>query len=262
MAVEQRALKNAHNEEVEPSMVESAGVEGLIRRLREEGIAKGQSEAGAILAAAQLEAADLVAQAGVTAESIVAAAKAQAEKVKAGGEDAVKLAMRDTILALEGDMLRAFSERLRRLVSGVLAEPAFLQRLILQVAGRATRGVENGEILLPAEMVSLDDLQKKPESVEPGTLMHFVLSLGGEELREGMRFGVANDEESGIRVRVAGDDLQIDLTESAVHGLLLQHLLPRYRALLRGAVAGDARGGMGLAEKKAAVAPAKARARR
>ncbi|HET8698899.1 MAG TPA: hypothetical protein VFO94_15535 [Gammaproteobacteria bacterium] len=220
-------------------MLESTGVESLIVRLRDEGIAKGKNDAAEVIAAAKLEASNIVAQARADAESIVGQAKAEANKVKAGGEDAVKLAMRDTILALEGDMLRAFSERLRRLVKGVLADPAFLQRLILEVAGRVTRGVERAELLLPAELASLDALQSKPESVEPGTLMHFVLSLGGEQLREGMTFGVGSDGEAGVRVRVVDDDLEIELTDSAVHGLLLQHMVPRYRALLRGAVAAE-----------------------
>jgi V/A-type H+-transporting ATPase subunit E len=47
---------------------------------------------------------------------------------------------------------------------------------------------------------------------------------------------VADDGEAGIRVKVADDDLQIDVTQSAVSELLLKHMLPRYRALLRGSV--------------------------
>jgi V/A-type H+-transporting ATPase subunit E len=47
---------------------------------------------------------------------------------------------------------------------------------------------------------------------------------------------VSDDGEAGIRVRLIEDDVQIELTESALSGLLLQHMLPRFRALLRGAV--------------------------
>ena len=148
--------------------------------------------------------------------------------------------MRDTILALEGDLLKGFVDRLRRLVKGVLADPAFLQRLILEVAGRvAPTGEQRAEVLLPAELVSLEDLQSKPEEATPGTLMHFVLSLGGGMLREGMQFGVSEDGEAGIRVRLVEEDVQIDVTESAISQLLLRHMLPRFRALLRGAVVVD-----------------------
>jgi V/A-type H+-transporting ATPase subunit E len=58
-------------------------------------------------------------------------------------------------------------------------------------------------------------------------------------LREGVTFGVANDGESGIRVCLVDQDARIDLTESAISELLLRHLLPRFRALLRGKVVWD-----------------------
>jgi V/A-type H+-transporting ATPase subunit E len=55
-------------------------------------------------------------------------------------------------------------------------------------------------------------------------------------LREGMQFGVFEDGEAGIRVRLVEEDVQIEVTESAISQLLLRHMLPRFRALLRGAV--------------------------
>jgi V/A-type H+-transporting ATPase subunit E len=219
---------------------ESAGVEHLISRLRDEGVTQGRVQAAALVTAAQQQAANLVATAQQEADAILVKAREEAGKLKAAGEDAIRLAMRDTILALEGDLLKGFTDRLHRLVKGVLADPAFLQRLILEVAGRvAPMGEQRAEVLLPAELVSLEDLQSKPEQATPGTLMHFVLSLGGGMLREGMQFGVSEDGEAGIRVRLVEEDVQIDLTESAISQLLLRHMLPRFRALLRGAVVVD-----------------------
>ena len=87
--------------------------------------------------------------------------------------------------------------------------------------------------------MSLEDLQRKPEEAKPGTLMHFVLSMGGGMLRDGMTFGMADDGEAGVRVRLVDEDVQIDLTENALSQLLLRHMLPRFRALLRGAVTVD-----------------------
>jgi V/A-type H+-transporting ATPase subunit E len=217
--------------------VESAGVESLIGRLRDEGVAQGRVQAEALVSAAQQQAAEIVTAAQREAEAILAGAQEEAGKLKAAGEDAIRLAMRDTILTLEGDLLKGFTDRLHRLVKGVLADPAFLQRLILEVAGRvAPTGEQRAEVLLPAALVSLEDLQSKPEEATPGTLMHFVLSLGGGMLREGMCFGVSENGEAGIRVRLVEEDMQIDVTESAISQLLLRHMLPRFRALLRGAV--------------------------
>jgi V/A-type H+-transporting ATPase subunit E len=220
-----------------PAM-ESSGIEQLIGRLRDQGIAEGHRQADALVTAAQLQAADIVAAAQRQAEAVLVKAKEESGKLKAAGEDAIRLAMRDTILSLEGDLLKVFQDRLRHLVQGVLADPAFLQRLILEVASRAAPAPTGAraELLLPAELVALEDLRRTPEEARPGTLMHFVLSLGGGMLRDGMSFGVADDGEAGIRVRLVDDDVQIELTESALSDLLLRHMLPRFRALLRGAV--------------------------
>ncbi|HZR82972.1 MAG TPA: hypothetical protein VFD92_17885 [Candidatus Binatia bacterium] len=221
--------------------LESAGVDDLIGRLRDQGIAQGRSEADALVADAQRRAADLVSAAKKEADAHLEQARRDAGKLKAAGEDAVRLAMRDAILSLEGDLLRAFVERLRHLVRGVLAEPAFLERMIVAVAGRTAPAIDgkSAEIVLPSEVVSLEDLRRKPESAKPGTLMHFVLSMGGGMLREGMTFGVSDDGEAGIRVRLVGEDVQVDLTEGAISELLLRHLVPRFRALLRGAVVAE-----------------------
>lgn len=223
--------------------VESAGVDALIGRLRDQGIAEGQAQADALVAAARREAAEILTKARSDAEQVAAQAKESAAKLEAAGEDAVRLAMRDTVLSLEGDLLKGFVERLRHLVKGVLVDPAFLQRMILEIAGEATRPSAGKQrtLLLPADLVSLEDLQRKPEEAKPDTLMHFVLSMGGAMLRDGMSFGVADDGEAGIRVRVVDEDVQIDLTEGAITELLLRHMVPRFRALLRGAVAAPAR---------------------
>ena len=116
--------------------------------------------------------------------------------------------------------------------------------MILEVgskAAQATAGLP-AEILLPADLVSLEDLRRKPEEAKPGTLAHFVLSMGGDMLREGMRCGVSHDGEAGVRIRLVDEDVQVDLTEAAITQLLLRHMLPRFRALLRGAVVVDSGG--------------------
>jgi V/A-type H+/Na+-transporting ATPase subunit E len=218
--------------------VESAGVENLIERLRDDGIAQGRSQAEALVSAAQKQASDIVAAAQREADAILVKAKQEAGKLKAAGETAIGLAMRDAILSLENELVNEFRNRLVNLIKGLLTDPAFLQRLILEVASKAAPASMGKpvELLIPADIVSLEDLQRKPEAAVPGTLMHFVLSMGGGMLREGIRFGVAEDAEAGIRVCLVDDEVRIDLTESAISDLLLRHMLPRFRALLRGKV--------------------------
>jgi len=118
--------------------LESAGVEDLIGRLRDQGTAQGRSQADALVSAAQLQASNIIAAANRDGETVSAKAKQEAGKLKAAGEDAVRLALRDTILALESDLLKEFENRLRHLVKAVLVDPAFLQQLILGVASEGS----------------------------------------------------------------------------------------------------------------------------
>ena len=126
MAQEQRIEETS-----KAQAVESAGVESLIGRLRDQGIAQGQSQAEALVTAAQQQAADIVAAAKREAETIVVKAKDEAGKLKAAGEDAIRLAMRDTLLSLESDLLNVFQNRLGHLVKGTLEDAAFHLEAIL-----------------------------------------------------------------------------------------------------------------------------------
>ena len=236
------AQKQQVEETLKPQAVESAGVENLIGRLRDQGIAQGRSQAETLVTAAQQQAADIIAAAKRESETLLVKAKEEAGKLKAAGEDAIHLAMRDTILSLESGIVDVFRNRLGRLIKGTLEDPTFLQRLILEVAGKASPASagEPVQLLLPAEIVSLEDLQRRPEETKPGTLTHFVLSQGEGMLRDGVSFGVTDDGAAGIRVKLEKRDMRVDLTESSLSELLLRHMVPRFRALLRGAALPDA----------------------
>jgi len=236
---------------------ESAGVESLIGRLRDDGIAEGRTRAEAIVTAAEQQAAEIVAAAHHEAEAAVSQAREEAGKLRTAGDDAIRLALRDTMLSLEGNLIERFHDMLRRLVKGALQDPETLKRLVLEVAGSAAPSVagRRAVVLLPASLVSLEDLRRSPEEAQPGTLMHFVLNLGGGLLREGVTFGAADDIEAGIRVKLTDDDMHVELTESAVSDLLLRHLLPRFRALLRGAVVSEAGAAAGVGGRDRQVTP-------
>jgi V/A-type H+-transporting ATPase subunit E len=223
----------------EPAANESAGVEELIGRLRDSGVARGRTEAEGIIASARQEAAEIVAAARREGDGIVTQARTEGAKLKTATEDALRLASRDTILSMESSLLERFQRMVRWLVKDTLDDPGFLQRLILEVAGRAAPPDGVLRVLLPEKLVSLEDLLKDPEEAKPGTLMGFVRSAGGKLLREGVTFGSSADVEDGIRVEIVGADVHLELTENAIGTLLLQHMLPRFRALLRGAVVVD-----------------------
>jgi len=217
----------------------SSGVQALIDRLRDEGVEAGEKEAGRIVAEARERATRILEEARAEAKAERESARAEIEAERKAAQEALTIAARDTVLDLQGEMGRHFAARIRRLVGRELRDPEFLRRLILEVAGRTRPeggDKERMEILLPQEVVGVEDLRRRPEEVTEGTLTHFVLATSREMLKEGVEIRAGADHEAGIRIRLLDQDVEIDLTEKAIAALLLRHLLPRFRALLEGIV--------------------------
>jgi V/A-type H+-transporting ATPase subunit E len=55
-------------------------------------------------------------------------------------------------------------------------------------------------------------------------------------LIEGVNFKTSNDIKGGMSVKMEDRDLILDFTEQAVASMLLEHLQPRFRAILEGVV--------------------------
>lgn len=215
-----------------------AGVQALIDRLKTEGVAAGQSEADGILDKAKAKAEALVAEAEKKAATLLAEARAEAAKEKAATEDGLKVAARDLVLDMRNELGERIQQEAKRLVATTLADEAFLQKLILAMAANAkenasVEAAEPMEIVLPEKIVTFEELKQSPEAVEPGTLTHFVIALAGDVLRDGVTFSTAPGFD-GIKVKLTGRDVSIDLTEEAVATLLKRHLQPRLRAIMEG----------------------------
>ncbi len=219
----------------------SSGVEALIERLRDEGVAEGRRQAEELIVEARHDAEKIVAEAKHEAEAILRQARAEAEMVRNAGEEALRTAMRDTVLKMKGHLSTRFSEEVRRLVAADMAQEAFMERLILEVAGRVRRdaGLERAEqveILLPEDVVGLEELRRHPEKLREGSLSHFVLAVANGLLRDGVELRSSDRLEGGIRISLQGGEIQVDLTPDKVAEVLLEHLHPRFRAILEGTV--------------------------
>lgn len=219
----------------------SSGVEELIRKLREAGVVSGRKEGEQLVASARHEAEGILQQAKTEAEAIISKAREEAEMIENAGKEALKSSMRDTVLKMKGHLSTRFSEEIRRLISTEMAQEAFLERLILEVAARARRDIsldeaEQIEILLPEDVVGMDELRAHPEKLHKGTLSHFVLSVTNDLLRDGVVLRSSDKLEGGIRIILHEGEIQVDLTPDKVAEVLLEHLHPRFRSILEGTV--------------------------
>ena len=101
---------------------ESSGVEELIQRLREQGVAAGKSQADELLEQTRRLAEQRLEAARREAEEIVQLAREDAKQTKQAGEEAVQLAVRDSILRLKSELVERFADRVRRLVTRELED--------------------------------------------------------------------------------------------------------------------------------------------
>ncbi len=216
---------------------ESSGVEELIQRLREEGVEEGQSRAEALFEQARSRAEKQLQDAHREAEEIRQQAREDARQTRTAGEEAVRLAGRDAVLRLKSELVEQFADRVRHLVARELSDEDVLKQLILEVGRRAAPPEsQRAQLLLPKDVIGLEQLRRAPEEVKEGTLSHFVVSVTKEILQEGVEIGERDDKAPGIRIQLQEEDVEIDLTDRAVSDLLLRHLVPRFRAMMEGII--------------------------
>lgn len=218
-----------------------AGVEALLDRLQAEGVRAGEAAAAKLIADAEARARTIRETAEREADAMIEAARKEASNLERGGKEALKVAMRDTVLDLKQALASRFKGEIGRLVTKHLRDETLLRQLILEIAGKTAQdadlaGAEKLEVLLPDDVIGLDELRRDPTALRDGKLGHFVLGSAGELLREGVTLGRTSDGAVGIQVRLEDQDIVLDLTDKAVADVILQHLQPRFRALLEGVI--------------------------
>ena len=223
------------------SKVTSSGVENLIQRLRDQGVDAGQKRAEKIVLDAQKRAEWIIEEAELEAKLLLEKAKKQSDALRVSGEDALKLATRDALLKLRDTLLGSFSTEVQRVVGQKMDQEVFLERLILQLAGKVREELdldikENISLFLPNNPVGVDELKNNPDELKVGTLTHFTASIAADMLRKGVSIKVSDDASGGLSVRLKDDDMVVDFTDETLSALLLEHLQPRFRTLLQGIV--------------------------
>ncbi len=204
------------------NLTKTTGVEQLIDRLKSDGVAKGKHEADVILTDAKKQALEIVDAAQREADQILTDAKDEAERLRKTSGQALQLAGRDAMLKLRESFQLQFENRLRKLVGNSLREPDTLRKLILEVAGknRPDSLGDDVQLLLPNAAGASDPLSG------------YVAGLTAEMLADGVTFGVGEDVEAGVRVRLGDRDVDVDLSDDALAAFLSRFLIPRFRELM------------------------------
>ncbi|NOR69102.1 MAG: hypothetical protein GQ532_05315 [Methylomarinum sp.] len=223
------------------SQYASSGVEALIERLKNEGVAAGQEKAEDIVINAQKRAEWIIEEAELEAKILLDNAHKEVEALKRSGQDALKLATRDALLKLRDSLLGSFSHEVMRVVGEQMTEDDFTEKLILSLAGavREKSGIDENKaivISLPEQRIGVEELRQNPEELKQGQLSHYTAAIATNLLRKGVSFEVSEQIKNGLSIRLVDDEMSIEFTDEMVSCLLLEHLQPRFRALLQGIV--------------------------
>ena len=209
--------------------VKSSGVKELIDRIRDEGVHSARAEADRILAEAKARAARIVTDAKAEAAAIKKEARAAMEREQTATIEALRIAARDTELELRSAVMSGFEEHVRRLVTDVTTDGSVLRDMILVLAGRAADDLiqdKDAAILVP------NRLADKVSAELDEFLRQSTLALSADVLRQGIELIPSNEVQGGARVRLVGEDLEIDMSDEALSEMMLKLLLPRYRKIL------------------------------
>ena len=224
-----------------PQQQVSAGIDALIKRLKQEGVDEGRATADKLVDDAEARAREILTKAEATAKSRTDAATQEADNLRRGGEAALKVAMRDAVLELKEGLTTRFARQVQEVVAKLSTDEEMLKKMILAVASRARgeAGIDDAkelDIILPRTVVGVDELRRKPQELREGSLSQFALAAAADMLRAGVSFARSGGDAGGIRIVLKDDGLVVDLTDAAVAEVILRHLQPRFRALLEGVV--------------------------
>lgn len=210
-----------------------SGVQALIDRIRDQGVQSANREAARILAEAETKAVQLLAEAQKQAEQLRAKAKADIEAEQAAAQEALKLSARDTVMRLKNLVNSAFETFVRRLVTTATQDRELMKNLILVLAGHsAEEFIKDKQIQI---LLSEALLTGKPDPKLRDLGKQTILSISSDMLREGVELIPSGSVEGGAKVRLVGEQLEIDLSDKAIAKMLADHLLPRFQALLTAA---------------------------
>jgi len=210
-----------------------SNVQALIDRIRDQGVHSANQEAARILAEAEAKAAQLLADAQKQVEQLRAKATADIEAEKAAAEEALKLSARDTIMRLKNGVAAAFETFVQRLVTTATQDRDLMKKLVLVLAGQSAEELikdKQIQILLSDALVTG---KSDPKLRELGK--QTILSISSDMLREGVELIPSSSIEGGAKVRLIGEQMEIDLSDKAIAKMLTDHLLPRFQTILSGA---------------------------
>ncbi|PZM79419.1 MAG: hypothetical protein DKM50_09135 [Candidatus Margulisiibacteriota bacterium] len=190
----------------------------LIEKIKKEGIEEARSTADKIIEQAHAEAKNKLHEADKQKEEIIRQAKEESERIIKNGEEALRLAGRDTVLALKSKIIDLFDAIMKREISGEMS-PEVIKEMLLKIAAQFnTDGTTALEVVLsPADKTALD---KMSDNMLKKVLAEELTIKGSDKVEKGFRIGLKDSNS------------YYDFTDEAIAQTLKAYLNPRIVKIL------------------------------
>lgn len=191
-------------------------LDGLIEKIKQEGIAEAQNSAAEIIGKAEANAQEILNAARQTASQIVAEGQQNADKLRANAEAAIRQAARDTILVTKENLRKLFDRVFKKEIAKTLS-PEFMKEIILTMVKSSASDTRLEFVVSEADVEKLKAL---------------VLAATRDSLKEPVTFRVDRGVASGFRVSRNGEEVYYDFTDQSIAEVLQEFLNPAIRTLL------------------------------
>ena len=192
-------------------------LQGLLKRIHEEGLSKAEQEKKDIIAVAEGEAEKILAEAKTKAEAMIKAAKEETDNYTAKGKAALEQASRDILVQLKNEMIK----RIEKIVKTTLKDamnPEFMKEIISTMAEKYLQTDPKAELSLHV-LVAAKDLEKL-ENLLKGSL--------SASFKSDPKIFSRHDIDSGLKVSFDGADAFFDFSDDAFAELICAYAGPRF----------------------------------
>lgn len=214
----------------QPIPSHDGGVSALLARIRDDGVGAARDEAERIVRQANEEAAAIRARARADSDALLRSGREQIAVEQEAGREALRLAARDTLLELRAKIRREFELFVGKLVTSETCDVGFLRDLVLAVSGQLSETSLQGrdlQILLDPSLLNGEGSEELDHA-----LACRALGISAAMLREGIELMPDQPGQRGARVRLVGENLELDLGDEAISRLLSRFLLPRFNHIV------------------------------
>lgn len=195
----------------------SEELQGLLKRIQEEGISKADQEKNEIIAAAKSEADMIINDAKLKAEEIIRKANDDGQNTMQRGKEALEQASRDILIQLKNEMITRMEKVVKTNLKDVMT-PEFMGKIISDMVVKYLKDDSDGELELEI-MVSAEERKKMQQMLQS--------SVGKSFKHEPKVFG-AHDIESGLKVSFNNNDVFFDFSDEALAEIICDYAGPRF----------------------------------